>query len=92
MDKTLKVYQALKVSKSALSYGFQDIFGMSSIAYLKIQRLKGVRNALKKSNPESDSVMGIANRYGFWHMGHFSTDYKHMFGESPSVTLQRSPA
>lgn len=86
-----EVCQAIKASKSAVSYGFQDIFGMSPMAYLKIRRLNGVRHALKMSHPAADSVVGIANRYGFWHMGHFSSDYKRMFGESPSQTLQRSP-
>jgi AraC family ethanolamine operon transcriptional activator len=80
--------QAIKASKSALSYGFQEVFGMSPMAYLKIRRLNGVRHALKGSDPETDTVLGIANRYGFWHMGHFSRDYKQLFGESPSETLR----
>jgi AraC family ethanolamine operon transcriptional activator len=83
------ICQAVNTSKSALSYGFQEIFGMSPMAYLKIRRLNGVRHALKESNPETDTVLGIANRYGFWHMGHFSRNYKQMFGESPSETLKR---
>lgn len=83
------ICQAVNVSKSTLSYGFQEIFGMSPMAYLKIRRLNGVRHALKGGNPETDTVLGIANRYGFWHMGHFSRDYKQLFGESPSETLKR---
>ncbi|HIK46683.1 MAG TPA: helix-turn-helix domain-containing protein [Leptolyngbyaceae cyanobacterium M65_K2018_010] len=80
--------QALKTSKSALSYGFQEIFGLSPMAYLKAVRLNGVRRALKASDPTQATVLGIANRYGFWHMGHFSRDYRQMFGESPSETLR----
>lgn len=79
---------AIKTSKSALSYGFRDIFGLSPMVYLKTVRLNGVRRALKASNPTQATVLGIANRYGFWHMGHFSRDYRHMFGESPSETLR----
>ena len=79
---------AVKTSKSALSYGFKDIFGLSPMAYLKTVRLNGVRRALKASDPTQATVLGIANRYGFWHMGHFSRDYRQMFGESPSNTLR----
>jgi AraC family transcriptional regulator, ethanolamine operon transcriptional activator len=82
------ICQAVKTSKSALSYGFQDIFGLSPMAYLKTVRLSGVRRALKASDPTQATVLGIANRYGFWHMGHFSRDYRQMFGESPSETLK----
>ncbi len=82
------ICKAVKTSKSALSYGFQEIFGLSPMAYLKSVRLNGVRRALKASNPTQATVLGIANRYGFWHMGHFARDYRQMFGESPSETLK----
>lgn len=79
--------KSVKASKSALSYGFQEIFGVSPMAYLKIRRLNGVFHTLKRSDPKTDTVLKVANRYGFWHMGHFSQDYKQMFGELPSETL-----
>jgi AraC family ethanolamine operon transcriptional activator len=79
---------AVKTSKSALSYGFHDIFGLSPMVYLKTVRLNGVRRALKIADPTTATVLGIGNRYGFWHMGHFSHDYRQMFGESPSDTLR----
>jgi len=81
---------AVKTSKSALSYGFHDIFGLSPMAYLKTVRLNGVHRALKTADPTTAMVLGMANRYGFWHMGHFSHDYRQMFGESPSDTLNRN--
>ena len=83
------ICQAVKTSKSALSYGFQEIFRLSPMAYLKTIRLHGVRRALKAHNPETASVVGLANCYGFWHMGHFSQAYKQMFGELPSETLKQ---
>lgn len=79
---------AVKTSKSALSYGFRDVFGLSPMAYLKTVRLNGVHRALKIADPATATVLGTANRYGFWHMGHFSHDYRQMFGESPSDTLR----
>ena len=79
----------LEASSSALCYGFQDIFGMSPMAYVKTQRLNGVRRALKNANPETTKVMSIAQQWGFWSPNHFSVDYKKMFGESPSETLKK---
>ena len=31
----------------------------------------------------------IANDWGFYHLGKFAQDYRHLFGERPSVTLSR---
>ncbi|MEB3177953.1 MAG: helix-turn-helix domain-containing protein [Nostocaceae cyanobacterium] len=75
-------------SSSALSYGFQDLFGMSPMRYLKVRRLNAVRRCLKVSDPESCSIATLANKFGFWSGGHFARDYKTMFGELPSDTLQ----
>ncbi|MCK5375915.1 MAG: helix-turn-helix domain-containing protein, partial [Acidobacteria bacterium] len=33
-------------------------------------------------------VTDVANNWGFWHMGQFAADYRKMFGELPSQTLQ----
>ncbi len=79
----------LGTSSSALAYGFQDIFGISPMAYLKIQRLNGVHRALKSANP-TKTVMQIAHQWGFWNAAHFSQDYKKMFGQLPSKTLQQN--
>ncbi|HBK99336.1 MAG TPA: hypothetical protein DD001_19470 [Microcoleaceae bacterium UBA10368] len=92
IDKPLTLKQlcdALETSSSALTYGFQDIFGMSPMAYIKIQRLNGVRRALKKADPDTTMVMQMAHQWGFWSAGHFARDYKEMFGELPSETLRR---
>ncbi|MEQ9622008.1 MAG: helix-turn-helix domain-containing protein [Coleofasciculus chthonoplastes F1-TOW-03] len=79
----------LGTSSTALFYGFQEMFGMSPMAYIKIQRLNGVSRALKKADSKTETVMGVALKWGFWSAGHFSRDYKEMFGESPSQTLRR---
>ncbi len=80
---------ALHTSCRAISYGFQDIFGMSPMAYLKTLRLQSVHRALRQADPHHESIINIANRYGFWSLNHFSKDYKTMFGETPSVTLNK---
>jgi len=44
---------------------------------------------LKKASLGSDKVTTIAFKWGFTHLGYFSTDYKHRFGETPYETLSR---
>ena len=85
---TLKeLAKRLGSSSSALSYGFQDLFGMSPMRYLKVRRLNAVRRCLKARDPDSCSVQRLANQFGFWNPGHFARDYRLMFGELPSTTL-----
>ncbi|MGF1491840.1 MAG: helix-turn-helix domain-containing protein [Microcoleaceae cyanobacterium] len=79
----------LNANSRSIFYGFQEIFGMAPMAYLKVQRLHSVRRRLKAADPERDSVTAIANQFGFWSAGHFARDYKKMFGERPSQTIQQ---
>ena len=37
-------------------------------------------------------VADVANEWGFWHMGGFAADYRKLFGELPSTTLNRAKA
>jgi AraC family ethanolamine operon transcriptional activator len=90
-DKPLtlqKLCEELETSSSALCCGFEDIFGISPMAYIKIQRLNGVRRALMNANPNTITVMNVAHEWGFWNASHFAKDYRDMFGELPSKTLR----
>ncbi|MFO1310021.1 MAG: helix-turn-helix domain-containing protein [Burkholderiales bacterium] len=77
----------LGVSRRTLQYGFQEVLGINPVAFLRAMRLNGVRRDLKAAARAGGSVQDIAARWGFWHLGHFVTDYKRMFGELPSETL-----
>ncbi len=81
--------QELKISQRSLYYAFSECFGLPPMQYLKILRLHSVNRALKSADPQISKVTTIAGSYGFWHMGQFSTDYRIMFGESPSTTLKK---
>ncbi len=81
--------EKLKTSQRSLYYAFEESFGLPPMQYLKILRLHDVRRALKSADPQTSKVTTIAGGYGFWHMGQFSTDYRIMFGESPSTTLRK---
>lgn len=77
------------VSTRALFAGFQDFRGISPMAYLKAVRLQRVHEELLASSSVTATVTNVAMRWGFNHLGHFTTDYKRRFGESPSETLRR---
>ena len=83
---------ATGVSERTLQYAFQEVMGMSPVAYLTRLRLHRVRKALRMETCGSTTVSDLALRWGFWHFGDFSRAYKDCFGELPSETLRRKPA
>lgn len=79
------------VSVRTLQYMFVKEFGMTPKAFLTGRRLYGAHRELWHSRPSDMLVTDIANNWGYWHMGQFAADYRKLFGELPSETLQRSP-
>ena len=77
--------QHFGISRRTLQYCFHNLIGTSPVAYLRAERLNAVRHMLK----DADSVTDAATYWGFWHFGHFSQEYKKMFGELPSTTFKR---
>jgi AraC family ethanolamine operon transcriptional activator len=75
----------LAVSRRALQYSFQEVLGLSPLAYLRAVRLNGARRAIKQCSSVSDA----ATAWGFWHFGRFAQDYRALFGELPSQTFKR---
>jgi AraC family ethanolamine operon transcriptional activator len=47
------------------------------------------QRALRDAAPGTTSVTEVATEYGFWPFGRFAGEYKSLFGEAPSATLQR---
>jgi AraC family ethanolamine operon transcriptional activator len=85
----LELAQASGSCVRTLEYVFRDYFGVTPKAYLKSRRLVAVRHELLRSLPSKSSINEIADRWGFWHMSQFATDYRQFFGELPSETLHR---
>lgn len=81
------VCRELGVSRRTLQYCFEDVLQINPIAYIRAVRLNAARRDLKRAAARGESVADVASRWGFWHLGHFSTDYRRMFGEPPSATL-----
>lgn len=82
----------LYVSRRTLHNAFREVVGVGPMTYLKVQRMKQVHHQLEQTHHSTTTVFDVAYQWGFWHMGHFSRDYKQMFGESPSDTLKREPS
>ncbi|WP_411877119.1 helix-turn-helix domain-containing protein [Vulcanococcus limneticus] len=74
-------------SRRSLIQGFSEHLGMGPMAYLKLQRLHAVRRLLLAAAPEQTTVAAVAARFGFLSAGHFSRDYRRLFGELPRETL-----
>ena len=81
----------LHVTRRTLQNHFHAVLGQPPADFLKAVRLNACRRALRAATP-GETVQDLAARWGFFHMGHFSQDYKALFGELPSQTLrQRIP-
>lgn len=77
----------LRMSQRGLRHAFMNVLGINIATFLRYVRLHGVRKELLQATP-TDSVTEIACKWGFWHMGMFSSYYKRLFGETPSTTLR----
>ena len=83
---------ATGVKERTLEYIFQQVMGMSPVAYLTRLRLHRVRQALRMATHGLTTVSTQALSWGFSHFGDFSRAYKDCFGELPSETLRRKPS
>jgi AraC family transcriptional regulator, ethanolamine operon transcriptional activator len=76
----------------SLEYGFQEVLGVSPMAYVRATRLQRARRLLRTTAVRTRSISEMALDCGFWHLSQFAIDYKLLFGESPSVTFRRTAA
>lgn len=82
---------ACAVSERTVRSVFHDFYGLSPVRYLQVRKLNEVRRALKAAEPEEKRVTHILAEHGVWSFGRFASQYRKMFGESPSDTLRRPP-
>jgi len=75
-------------SWATLQRAFAQEFGVTPSSYIKSRRLAAVQSELIKRGSRV-VISDVANRWGFWHMGSFASDYRKQFGELPSETLRR---
>jgi AraC-like DNA-binding protein len=84
-----QICNAIGVSESTLRMCCQEHLGMPPKRYLVLRRMGLARKALRQADPAATSVTAIGTRYGFWELGRFAVEYQGLFGEPPSITLQR---
>ena len=76
-----------KLSERNLQYGFNDYLGITPIRYLRLVRLNGVKRDLLLSHPNKNRIVDIALNWGFIELGRFAGEYRQLFQELPSATL-----
>ena len=80
------------MSQRSLQLAFQESLGITPRQYLHRHRFNSVYSELLVSDAGSTMVTKVAARWGFTELGRFAGYYKHLFGESPSMTLKRRKA
>lgn len=79
---------ACGVPERTLLRQFQRFVGLAPLAYLRRLRLNTAKSELASAQ-NNDAISDIAMRCGFSHLGRFATEYRRLFGETPSTTRQR---
>lgn len=87
----IEICEEIKISRRTLHYSFCKVLGINPVTYLRYLRLNGARKDIINASGEGERIGDIASRWGFWHMGMFSTYYKQLFGETPSNTRHSTP-
>lgn len=88
---SLQLATAASVSVRQLQKAFLDFTGVTPSAWLKLRRLNAARRDLASAHPRL-TVAEVAMRWGFWHLGRFSREYRQLFQELPSQTVARHPS
>ena len=77
-------------SQRTLEKCFLKRFSVTPKKYIKCLRLAQVHKGLRNFDAQNvDSIIELASINGFWHMGQFAADYRRIYGELPSDTLNR---
>ncbi|MBT2501032.1 AraC family transcriptional regulator [Curtobacterium sp. ISL-83] len=80
---------AADLSVRGLQESFQRSLGRTPMNYLRQVRLRRAHADLLTADPETTSVAAVASRWGFTHLGRFSSEYRKQFGDYPKRTLRR---
>ncbi len=80
----------IRVAERTLRICCQEHLGVSPKRYLLLRRMHLSRRALDRASAGTTTVTEVATRYGFWQFGRFASEYKALYGETPSATLHRA--
>ncbi|PHS39389.1 MAG: hypothetical protein COB07_06440 [Sulfurovum sp.] len=79
----------LSISERTLHHSFKAQYGVTPKKYLLALRMHAIKQELILADPRTEHISSVALRYNFYNMSTFTAAYKNMFGELPSLTLQR---
>jgi AraC family transcriptional regulator, ethanolamine operon transcriptional activator len=79
----------LAVSQRSLELAFREFLEITPRQYLNYRRMHGVHSELRRRPPGSRCVTEVANAWGFSELGRFAGEYRHLFGELPTLTLDQ---
>jgi len=85
----LTLARAAGVSERTLHRLCWKYFQMGPKRYSKIRQLNLVRRAIRQSHSTAGSITAILSEHGVTKFGRFAIEYKALFNESPTETLQR---
>jgi AraC-like DNA-binding protein len=84
-----QIAAATGVQPRALQLAFRRYLDTTPTNYIRKVRLERAHRDLQHADPTTGvTVTMIANQWGFPHLGRFSTDYRRIYGTSPSHTLR----
>ena len=78
-----------EVGLRTLQTGFQQIYGISPMGYVRRHKLMRVREYLLNRVDTVFTIGDIAAQWGFLHPSQFAKKYHEFFGEYPSDTLKK---
>ena len=87
---TTSIAEASGLTVRGLQVAFSRHLETTPMGYLRDVRLERVRADLRNLGPTQTTVGAIAHRWGFSHLGRFSSSYAERFGELPAETLHSS--
>jgi AraC-like DNA-binding protein len=76
-------------SERTLEYAFKSAYGLAPREWHAVMRLNLARRELIALGPGDARVADVAMRWGFYHLGRFSTRYRELFNEPPAATLRQ---
>ncbi|WP_233801574.1 helix-turn-helix domain-containing protein [Paraburkholderia sp. HP33-1] len=76
--------ESLRISRRTVQTSFRLVTGKSPVEYMRAIRLNHVRQLLRNASPLQLTVRDAAQRWGFFHSGHFTQDYRELFDAMPS--------
>ena len=87
--KLTEMAQSLGISQRTLEYNFQHALGMSPKNYMQLLKLHKIHQELlfAAKHHENIKISDVARKYNYFHMGHFTAEYKKLFTQTPSETL-----